>query len=150
MQNVKQLPPLQGVTEMEEFHVDAKGNKIVVGGTFRYSRSFVAEWIWRVAVIVVLGWNGTTLKGLTDNIADRIVEKIVSRSGAVPAVKSPAINQTADDAPPVAPAKPRRSRRPPAVQSPPGPQGVNAAGELSGGNLARVSPVNVDLVKWRE
>jgi len=153
MQSLNLLSPSQQeVIKMENFHIQGDGKTIEAGARFRYSKSFIAEWIWRVSVIVVLGWNGNVLNGLQERIADRIVEKIVSKS-IQPKTQNPIVS-VEDDQPAAQPrARRGRSRRAPAPAPPPGPAhtppGEALRGVLSRGSFARVTPADVERLEGR-
>lgn len=70
---VKILP--REVVNVEEFSLEVKDKKVKAAGLFKLD-SVLAAWLYRIAVLGMLGWNVDVLKTLSDRIADRVVAKM--------------------------------------------------------------------------
>jgi hypothetical protein len=103
---VKTLP--REVAKVEEFNLEVKDKKVKATALLKLD-SLLAVWLYRVAILAMLGWNGNLLNTLSDRIADRVALKIsASKSVDVPEVAEPAEGSTT---PPVA--KPKSIKRVP-------------------------------------
>lgn len=119
---VKILP--REVVNVEEFSLEVKDKKVKAAGLFKLD-SVLAAWLYRIAVLLMLGWHVDILKTLSNKIADRVVAKMsVSKAlddpeSAEPAdIPQPSVKHKPIK--PVPPAKKKDLRRPsPGAVDPP-------------------------------